>query len=74
MAILIWKQSLTIVILVGVVLHNSPGIKAADFDLSANSIGRQFVTGLGLNSNFVFTTGNKYPPIADDVSFWCITP
>lgn len=70
---LVWAEP-AILMIVGVVLLISPGIKAADFDLSANHIGRQFIAGLGLNGNFVFTTGDKYPSIADDVSFWCITP
>lgn len=49
-------------------------IHAADFDSSLSNYSRQFAMGVGVNANYVFTAGNNYPPIADDVSFWCITP
>lgn len=48
--------------------------EALDFDTSVSHVGRQFATSLGLSANFVFTTGSDYPPIAEDVSFWCIEP
>lgn len=49
-------------------------LNAADFDTSLLNLGRKFAAGIGLNANFVFTRGTDYPPIAEDVSFWCITP
>lgn len=69
-----WAEPLLLVVVGVVVLIFPPEVKAADFDVSASHIGRQFIAGLGLNANFVFTTGDRYPSIADDVSFWCITP
>lgn len=48
--------------------------EAVDFDVSVYHVGREIATGIGLDANFVFTNGSDYPPISEDVSFWCIEP
>lgn len=45
-----------------------------DFDRSLSHIGQQIVSFFGLNAGFVFTAGKNYPPVADDVTYWCIKP
>lgn len=48
--------------------------RAADFDNSLSTIGKQFAAAIGSTTGFVFTIGNNYPPIEQDVTFWCIQP
>lgn len=45
-----------------------------DFETSLTHFGELAAAVVGNNVKFVVTAGNNYPPIADDVSFWCITP
>lgn len=49
-------------------------VVSEDFDQSITQIGRLFVNELGLSSKYLLSAGTDYPPIAEDVSFWCITP
>lgn len=48
--------------------------QAADFDMSLSTIGKEFAAAVGSTTGFLFTVGNNYPPIEQDVTFWCIQP
>lgn len=48
------------------------GTEGGDFDISVMHVGKNFANGIGYN--FAFLSGSKYPPIAEDVTFWCINP
>lgn len=49
-------------------------IHAADIDDSLSNYSQQFAKAIGLSADFVFSAGTNYPAIAEDVTFWCITP